>query len=184
MGRAPEHRCMTDWARTNLVCSDRLHRSDRSQQRLAQSHPPRQEYHIKNKEEDVQPMQVDSGKTTTDDVIKIGDVNVVVKNVGKKPMVFGKSAQTDPQKCVLANDHEASSSGSASKYHQPMCCPPGLSHSQKRRFQRLRRQEQKEREAEKLRDEHFNNAGQWFLKVKSGGSSPLSSQQDRSNHPR
>ena len=77
-------------------------------------------------------MQVDSGKTTTDDVIKIGDVNVVVKDVGKKPMVFGKSAQTDPQKRVLANDHEASSSGLASKYHQPMCCPPGLSHSQKR----------------------------------------------------
>ena len=31
-------------------------------------------------------MQVDSGKTTTDDVVKIGDVNVVVKDVGKKPM--------------------------------------------------------------------------------------------------
>ena len=95
----------------------------------------------------MQPMQADSGKTTTDDVIKIGDVNV---------MVFGKSAQTDPQKCVLANDHEATSSGSASKYHQPRWCPPGLSHSQKRRLQHLRRQEQKEQEAERLRDEHFN----------------------------
>ena len=92
----------------------------------------------------MQPMQVDSGKTTTDDVIKIGDVNVVVKDVGKKPMVFGKSAQTDSQKCVLANDHEASSSSSASKYHQPRWCPSGLSHSQKRRLQRLRRQEKKE----------------------------------------
>ena len=29
-GKAPEHRCMTDWARANLVSSDRLHRSDRS----------------------------------------------------------------------------------------------------------------------------------------------------------
>jgi len=57
---------------------------------------------------------------------------------------------------VLANDHENSSSGSASKYHQPRWCPPGLSHSQKRRLQRLRRQEQKEQEVEKLRDEHFN----------------------------
>ena len=99
---------------------------------------------------------MDSGKTTTDDVVKIGDVNVVVKDVGKKPMVFGKLAQTDSQKRVLANDHEASSSGSASKYHQPRWCPPGLSHSQKRRLQRLRRQEQKEQEAEKLREEHFN----------------------------
>ena len=64
-------------------------------------------------------MQVDSGKTTTDDVVKIGDVNVVVKDVGKEPMVFGKSAQTDSQKQVLANDHEASSNSSAIKYHQP-----------------------------------------------------------------
>ena len=71
-------------------------------------------------------MQVDSGKTTTDDVVKIGDVNVVVKDVGKKPMVFGKSAQNGSQKRVLANDHEASSSGSANKYHQPRWCPPGL----------------------------------------------------------
>ena len=101
-------------------------------------------------------MQVDSGKTTADENVKVGDVNVVIKDVGKKPMVFGKSAQTDSQKRVLANDHKANSSGSASKYHQPRWCPPGLSHSQKRRLQRLRCQEQKEQEAEKLRDEHFN----------------------------
>ena len=101
-------------------------------------------------------MQIDSGKTTADDIVKIGDVNVVVKDVGKKPMVFGKSAQTDSQKRVLANDHKASSSGSASKYHQPRWCPPGLSHSQKRRLQRLRHQEQKEQEIERLWDEHFN----------------------------
>ena len=92
----------------------------------------------------MQPMQVDSGKTTTDDIVRIGDVNVVVKDVGKKPMVFGKSAQTNSQKSVLTNDHEASSSNSASKYHQPRWCPPVLSHSQKRRLQRLRRQEKKE----------------------------------------
>ena len=101
-------------------------------------------------------MQVDSGKTTADQIVKVGNVNVVIKDVGKKPMMFGKSAQTDSQKRVLANDHEASSSGSANKYHQPRWCPSGLSHSQKRRLQRLRRQEQKEQEAEKLRDEHFN----------------------------
>ena len=77
----------------------------------------------------MQPMQVDYGKTTTDDIVRIGDVNVVVKDVGKKPTVFGKSDQTNSQKSVLANDHEASSSSSASKYHQPRWCPPGLSHS-------------------------------------------------------
>ena len=64
-------------------------------------------------------MQVDFRKTTADDVVKIGDVNVVVKDVGKKPMVFGKSAQTDSQKRVLANDYEATSNGSANKYHHP-----------------------------------------------------------------
>ena len=87
--------------------------------------------------------------------MKVCDVNVVIKDVGKMPMVFGKYAKSDSQKQVFANDHEASSS-SASKYHQSRWCPPGLSHSQKRRLQRLRHQEQKEQEAEKLRDGHFN----------------------------
>ena len=77
-------------------------------------------------------MQVDSGKATAVDVVKVSDVNVVIKDVGKKPTVFGKSPKTDSQKPVLANDHEASSGGSANKYHQPKWCPPGLSHSQKR----------------------------------------------------
>ena len=103
-------------------------RSDRSQQRPAQSHPPKQEYRVKKMEGEVQPMQVDSRKTTTDEVVKVGNVNVVIKDVGKKPMVFGKSAQNDSQKHVLANDHEASSSGPANKYHQSRWCPPGLSH--------------------------------------------------------
>ena len=101
-------------------------------------------------------MKVDSGRITADDVVKVSDVNVVIKDVGKKPIVFAKSAKTNLQKLVLANDHEASSSGSANKYHQPRWYPLGLSHSQKRRLQQLRRQEQKEQEVEKLRDEHFN----------------------------
>ena len=70
-------------------------RSDRSQQRPAQSHPPKQEYRIKKEEGEVQPMKVDSGRTTDDDVVKVSDVNVVIKDVGKKPMVFGKSPKTD-----------------------------------------------------------------------------------------
>ena len=89
-------------------------------------------------------MQVDFGKATTDEIVKVGDVNVVIKDVGKKPMVFGKSVKTDSQKLVLANDHEASGSSSVNKYHQPRWCPPGLTHSQKRRLERLRRQVQKE----------------------------------------
>jgi len=60
---------------------------------------------------------------------------------------------------VLANDHEASGRNSKDqdkeKYFQPRWCPPGLTHTQKRRLQHLSRQEQKEKEEEKLRDEHF-----------------------------
>ena len=60
---------------------------------------------------------------------------------------------------MLANDHEASSSNlkdqDKEKYFQPRWCPSGLTHTQKRRLQRLRREEQKEKEAEKLRDDQF-----------------------------
>ena len=42
-------------------------------------------------------MQVDFGKATTDEIVKVGDVNVVIKDVWKKPMVFGKLAKTDPR---------------------------------------------------------------------------------------
>ena len=67
-------------------------RSDRSQQRPVQSHPSKQEYRIKKKKKDeAQPMQVNSEKTTTSDVVQISDVNVVVKDVEKRPMVFDKS---------------------------------------------------------------------------------------------
>ena len=66
---------------------------------------------------------------------------------------------TTSQKLVLANDHEASNNKSKEQdkenYHQPSWCPLGLTHTKKRRLQRLRRQEQKEKEVEKLGDEHF-----------------------------
>ena len=60
---------------------------------------------------------------------------------------------------MLANDHEARSNNSKDqdkeKYFQPRWCPPGLTHTQKRRLQHLRRQEHNEKEVEKLRDEQF-----------------------------
>ena len=108
---------------------------DQSHQRLAQFHPLRQEYRAKD---ETQPMQVDSGKTTADNVAQIGDVNVVVKEASKGPTLFSKSIKFDAQKPIMANDHEASCSSSASKCQQPRWCPPGLSHSQKRRLQWLR----------------------------------------------
>ena len=56
------------------------------------------------------------------------------------------------QKPITANDHEANSS-SKDKYSQPRWCLQGLTHRQNRRLQHMHRQEQKELEAEKLRDE-------------------------------
>ena len=38
-------------------------------------------------------MEVDSRKTTADEIVKVGDMNVVIKDVGKRPIVFGKSVK-------------------------------------------------------------------------------------------
>ena len=90
-------------------------------------------------------MKVESGKVKADDVVQISDVKVVVQDTGKRLMVFGKSVVPFVQKPVMANDHEASGSKSiADKYHQPRWCPPGLTHTQKRKLQLLRNKEKKE----------------------------------------
>ena len=70
-------------------------------------------------------------------------------------MVFDKLVDPHNQKLVMADNHEASSC-SVNKYSQPKWCPSGLTHTQKRRLQHLRCQEQKEQEAERLKDEQFN----------------------------
>ena len=118
----------------------------------------RQEYRIKEKKDEPEPMQVDSGKAPVTNVVQVEDGKDKIQDAQKGPMIIEKSVDVS-QKLVLANDHEASSSNlkgrDKEKYFQPRWCPPGLTHTQKRRLQRLRRQEQKEKEAEKLRDEHF-----------------------------
>jgi len=43
----------------------------------------------------------------------------------------------------------------ADKYHQPCWCPKWLTHTQKRKLQRLHNKEKREQEAEKARDEYF-----------------------------
>ena len=63
-------------------------------------------------------------KIKTDAVIQIGNIKVDVDNVGKKPMVFGKSVNSPIQRPIMANDHKvssskASSSNSTSKYFHP-----------------------------------------------------------------
>ena len=146
---------MTDWDHANLVQCSRLHRSDRSHQRPGQVPAPRFEYRIKEKKEE-QKLVADPEKPKTD-VVQIGEVKVPIKDTGKKPMDIEKSVEVPSQKLVMANDHEAGSSKSAAdKYHQPRWCPSGLTHTQKRKLQRLRNKEKKEQEEEKIRDENFN----------------------------
>ena len=103
-------------------------------------------------------MQVDSGKAPVADVVQVEDGKGKIQDAQKGPMIIEESVDAS-QKVVLANDYEASSSNSKDqgkeKYFQPRWCPPGLTHTEKRRLQRLRQQEQKEKEEEKLRDEHF-----------------------------
>ena len=110
---------------------------------------------MKEKKQEVPPT-ADPEKPKADAVVHIGDIKVVVQDKSKEPMVFGKSATSPAQDPVMANDHEASSSKVADKYHQPRWCLEGLTHTQKRKLQRLRNKEKREQEAEKMRDEHFN----------------------------
>lgn len=44
--------------------------------------------------EEVQPVQVDPERTTANDAIHIGDLNVVVKDAGNGPTVFSNSVNS------------------------------------------------------------------------------------------
>jgi len=82
---------------------------------------------------------------------------VTIKDAGKELMNIEKLVDVPSQKPVMANDHEASSSRSAAdKYLQPRWCPSGLTHTPKRKLQRLRNKEKNKQEEEKMRDEDFN----------------------------
>ena len=91
-------------------------------------------------------------------IVQAEDGKGKAQDAQEGPVIIEKLVHVS-QKLVFANDHEASGSNlndqDKEKYLQPGWCPPGLTHTQKRRLQRLRRQEQKEKEAEKLRDEQF-----------------------------
>ena len=133
-------------------------RSDRSQQRPARFVPPQVEYRVKEKKLEVQ-SEATPEKAKADTVVQIGEIKVVVQDKGKEPMVIDKSATSSAppvQKPFTANNHEAGGSKVADKYHQPRWCPEGLTHTQKRKLQRLRNKEKREQEAEKARDEYFN----------------------------
>ena len=127
-------------------------RSDRSHQRPDKAPVPRFECHVKEKK----PFP-NAEKLKADAVVQIGDIKVAIKDAGKEPMDIEKSVDVPMQKPAMTNDHEAGSSKSAAdKYRQPRWCHSGLTHTQKRKLQRLHNKEKKEHEAEKMRDEHFN----------------------------
>jgi len=118
--------------------------SDRSHQRLGKTPVPWKEYRVKERKEELKPT-VDAEKLKADAVVQIDGVKVAIKDAGKGPMIFEKSVDTLVQRPVVANDHEVGSSNSAvDKYHQPRWCPPGLTHTQKRKLQHLRNKEKKE----------------------------------------
>ena len=172
-------------------------RSDRSHQRPGKAHSPRQVYRVKEKKEEVQPT-IDPEKAKADDVVQIGNIKVVVNDAGTRPMVFGKSVNPSIQRPIMANDHEASSSNSISKYFQPRWCPSGLTRTQRRKLQRLRAQEKKEKEFKRLRDKQSNHykpmvpqGKVWRVKavdqparpVKPPQETGLTGTSDRSNRP-
>ena len=109
----------------------------------------------------------DLEKLKADVVVQIGEIQVPIKDTGEKSMDIEKSVEVPSQKPVMANDHEAGcSKGAADKYHQPRWCPSGLTHTQKRKLQRLRNKEKKEQEAEKMRDEDVNRYRPMFPQSK------------------
>jgi hypothetical protein len=82
-------------------------------------------------------MEVDPERTTSQDIIQIGSMDVSIREDGKRPIVLNNKVMTSTPK-VHANNHEASGSSSNSKYFLPMSCPPGLNRTQRKKLQRLR----------------------------------------------
>jgi hypothetical protein len=85
-------------------------------------------------------------------------MKVPIEKDSKGPVVLDNQVGTSAQKgSVATSDHEASGSGSNSKYFLPRWCPLDLTHTQRRKLQRLRLREKKEKELEEQRDKIFNS---------------------------
>jgi hypothetical protein len=87
-------------------------------------------------------------------------MDVPIEKDSKRPVVLNDQVGTFAQKgSVVTNDHEANGTGSNSKYFLLRWCPPSLTHTQRRKLQRLRLREKKEKELEEHRDKIFNSYG-------------------------
>jgi hypothetical protein len=102
--------------------------------------------------EEVQKMEVDPERTTCQDIIQIGSMDVLIGEDGKRPIVSNNKVVTSTLE-VATNDHEASGRSSNSMYFLPRWRPPRLTRTQRRKLQCLRFEEKRERDLEKQRDE-------------------------------
>jgi hypothetical protein len=129
--------------------------------------PPKKVYKPKIREEEVQKMDIDPERTTSLDIIQIGTMDVPIEKSGKRPVVINNQVVTATQKgSVVVNDHEASGRKSRLEYFLPRWCPPSLTHTQRRKLQRLRLREKREKELEKQRDMIFNSYRSMVLQGK------------------
>jgi hypothetical protein len=113
-------------------------------------------YKPKIREEEVQEMDIDLERTTSLDIIQIGTMNVPIEGSGERPVVPNNQVVTPTQKGFVAAN-EASGSKSRPECFLPRWFPHGLTHTQRRKLQRLRLHEKREKELEKKRDEDFNS---------------------------
>jgi hypothetical protein len=114
-------------------------------------------YKTKIREEEVPKTDVDPERTTSLDIIQIGMMNVPIEGSGKRPVVPNNQVVTPTQKGYVANDHEASRNKSRPECFLPRWCPPGLTHTQRQKLQRLRLCEKREKELENKRNKDFNS---------------------------
>ena len=108
--------------------------------------PPKKIYRPKVKEEETQKRPADPERTTSNDVIQIGCTSIEIQNDDGKPIVIDGRTSAD----------KAKGDAPVNKNFLPRWCPLGLTHTQRRKLQRLRQRELKEQEKEKQRDEQFN----------------------------
>jgi hypothetical protein len=97
--------------------------------------PLKKVYKLKIREEEVQEMDINPERTTNLDIIQIGTMNITIEGSGKRPVVSNDHVVTLTQKGSIVNDHEASGSKSRPECLLPRWCPPGLTHTQRRKLQ-------------------------------------------------
>jgi hypothetical protein len=90
-------------------------------------------------------MDIDPERSPCLDVIKIVTVNISIEGSGKRLVVSNDHVVTLSQKGSVADDHEASGSMPRPEYFLPRWCPPGLTHTQRRKLQQLRLREKREK---------------------------------------